>query len=366
MMQIEASRVTLPKDITDKVKNRLWQRSYSLSTVEIFDNAIAQFDRYLQYKELRFEDTLKDPLSVIDDFSAWMDRHHSAKTTRTYITFIKKVYLTAGVEINDYKFREQVVLPKIRHFEDDKVDEEQARRILLTIKNQKLKCMLMLMKDTCARPREILGLKLGDFNLTYDPPHLSIPSRLAKNDIPREVFFTTETKTVLMTYLDNNSIKNSSDFVFLKGNPDTNNEEDFQKRLKELVIMMAGTFRETLAKPAFQDMNTAIEKHGVAKRYKIHVYSFKKFAFTKMVDALGELPARAIKGDAEYVFTYYKKSREERAEDYRRVMPKLSLFSSGEDMKVRELLDQELNVMKKNDLTAVLEFIKNGKKAVRE
>jgi hypothetical protein len=47
-------------------------------------------------------------------------------------------------------------------------------------------------------------------------------------------------------------------------------------------------------------------------------------------------------------------------------MPKLSLFSSGEDMKVRELLDQELNVMKKNDLTAVLEFIKNGKKAVRE
>jgi len=30
---------------------------------------------------------------------------------------------------------------------------------------------------------------------------------------------------------------------------------------------------------------------------------------------------RTIKGDKEYVFTYYRKRREERADDYRRVLP---------------------------------------------
>ena len=60
---------------------------------------------------------------------------------------------------------------------------------------------------------------------------------------------------------------------------------------------------------------------GRQKRYKIYPYSFKKFAFTKMADVLEEMVVRAIKGDKEYVFTYYRKSREERADDYRRVLP---------------------------------------------
>ncbi len=42
------------------------------------------------------------------------------------------------------------------------------------------------------------------------------------------------------------------------------------------------------------------------------------------------MAARAIKGDKEYAMTYYKKSREERSEDYRRLMPKLSVFGIDE------------------------------------
>jgi len=62
-------------------------------------------------------------------------------------------------------------------------------------------------------------------------------------------------------------------------------------------------------------------------RYKIHRYSFKKFAFTTMADILGEMATRTIKGDSEYVMTYYRKSREDRAEDYRKVIPKLLVFA---------------------------------------
>ncbi|MFQ5941442.1 MAG: hypothetical protein ACE5KA_07085, partial [Nitrososphaerales archaeon] len=150
-------------------------------------------------------------------------------------------------------------------------------------------------------------------------------------------------------------------FLFLNGTMDIDDEENFQKRLKNMVIVMSETFREVMAKPAFKAINNVIEKHGVAKRYKIHVYSFKKFAFTKMVDTLGELPARAIKGDAEYVFTYYKKSREERAEDYRIVMPKLSVLSNDERSKLREQVNEAIKTLKHKDLAALLEFIRTAK-----
>lgn len=68
------------------------------------------------------------------------------------------------------------------------------------------------MKDTLVRPSKLLSLKLGDFNLTYDPPYLTIPSYAAKNDLPKEVFFTDETKSVLIDYLKN--ISKPNHFLF--------------------------------------------------------------------------------------------------------------------------------------------------------
>ncbi|MFQ5920493.1 MAG: hypothetical protein ACE5JV_00575 [Nitrososphaerales archaeon] len=41
------------------------------------------------------------------------------------------------------------------------------------------------------------------------------------------------------------------------------------------------------------DLNEQVEGRRTQKRYKIHIYSFKKFAFTTMADTLGEIAARA-------------------------------------------------------------------------
>lgn len=63
------------------------------------------------------------------------------------------------------------------------------------------------------------------------------------------------------------------------------------------------------------------------------------------------------------MFTYYKKSREERAEDYRRVLPKLTVFAGNEQLKLREQAEGAVRCMPTEDLPALLEFI-NSKKAV--
>jgi len=50
-----------------------------------------------------------------------------------------------------------------------------------------------------------------------------------------------------------------------------------------------------------------------------------------MADTLGEMATRAIKGDSEYLMTYFRKSQEERVEDFRKVIPKLLVSSEPED-----------------------------------
>ena len=50
-----------------------------------------------------------------------------------------------------------------------------------------------------------------------------------------------------------------------------------------------------------------------------------------MIDTLGEITAIAIKEDKEYVFTYDKKSMEERTDVYRKMVPKLSVLGKEQN-----------------------------------
>lgn len=114
-------------------------------------------------------------------------------------------------------------------------------------------------------------------------------------------------------------------------------------------------------KPQFADINQTVPQRGAMIRYKTHIYSFKKFAFTVMADELGEIAARAIKGDREYVLNYYRKSRDERAEDYRKVIPKLSVFGCDERSKTREEIEAKVRCIGADDLARLQEFLKTAK-----
>lgn len=128
---------------------------------------------------------------------------------------------------------------------------------------------------------------------------------------------------------------------------------------------MRNVLRELLTKPGFEDLNEKVQQRGMVNRYKIHIYSFKKFAFTVMADTLGEIAARAVKGDKEYVLTYYRKSRDERVSDYRKVIPKLTVFDydSTDKAMVKQKLKDELYFMSEDEQRRLLDSIKGNKRA---
>ncbi len=138
--------------------------------------------------------------------------------------------------------------------------------------------------------------------------------------------------------------------------PDVTDEKKFQKTLKIVLGEFEDAFRKLMMKPEFSDMRVPVQKCGKVTRYTIHPYSFKKFGFTVAADVLGELEARAMKGDKDYVQTYYRKNREERAKDYRKLIPRLSVFGEDEEQKKREKAEAKVKTMSPEQLERVLEL----------
>jgi len=361
MTKVEYSvNTTAKQEALERIRQRLWRRSHSLNTCVTFDAAIKRYNEFLNTNNITDADAILKPIETLDKFVNYLDSKAGkakmgvgAGTTRITISHSKKLLKEMGAKIDSEEFKDKIVMPKRRIFNDDKVTKEQARRLILGTESDRLKCVLMLMKDTQMRDAEALALTVEDFDFKHSPAYVTLQSTTTKNDLPRELFITNETVQMIQSYMQ--SKFKTSGYVFI--HQEIQDEVHLQKVILSTTKTIGDSFRLMLRKPEFADMTGRI-----GERYKIHIYSFKKFAFTAMADTLGEIAARAIKGDKDYVLTYYKKNREERAADYRKVMPKLLLFSTDEERtSLKKKLSEELKGLNEKDLASVLEFVRTAR-----
>jgi len=356
--QIQVLKPVVPELIVDKTVQKVGRVSHSYNSVKNLKSAIKSFNRFMLKTEVTWDSCLDNALESLDDFAGWLDNDKKKpKSIRLYCGLMKKVLNVAGAGVSKDAYSENVTLPKVRAIQDEKVDHEQIRSIILSLKHHGLKTLLMLSKDTQARPLEIVTRKVGDFKLDHDPPYFNINAEHTKSGVAKELFFTDETKEFVIQQIRNEGLQ-GNDFLFLNREAEELDEMDFKKCAGDKTYGWGRIFRQTLEKK-LPHLNEKISGYTGKPRYKIHIYSFKKFAFTAMADAVGEVFAKSMKGDADYAQTYYKKSQKERVEDFRKVAPKLVVFSQQKD--VRQNVEDEIKNLSKDDLVGVLEFLRNGK-----
>ena len=327
----------IPNEYMERIKNRLRRKSGNENTALMFESDIKQFLGYMRQKGYGHSDIEKEPKRIMEGFVSWLyDSNYASSTILLYFGFARLLLKEHDIKLTDDDVK-YIGLPKRMPFDDEKVSVEQIRRIVFACKHSGLRTLLMLMKDTMIRPRECVGLQLKHFNLEYEVPYLTVPYQLAKSKRTKELFFTYETKDLLVQHLKANRIDNPDDYVFLRKNYKYTDEKDFTKRRNVRVRQYVGTFRDILRKPEFADMNQVVDRPQTRSvRYKIHPYSFKKFAYTVMSDVLSEAAVKSMKGDTDYALIYYKKSSDERLEDYKKVMSKLFVFDSSEDQLLKQ------------------------------
>jgi len=327
-----------------------WRKSHSLKSIEASEYANKKFVEFLK------NNTETDPYKILDNFVTWLDEQgHAPKTIKSCVTWAKEI-LRQTHEITNEVFRNKVSLPTIQIPMDEKPSEEDLRNLLIHAQGR-LKPYIALLKDAPIRPIEAVGLQLMHFNFEHDPPHVIIPAYLSKNDMEREVFFTHETEAILKAYIENRGLRSLEDYVFLL-RPHLSDEIGFQKALFSAEKRLGNAFRELLSKPAFKHLKIPMRGRRKDVRYKIHPYSLKKFSFTKAADTLGELAAHAMSGHRAYLITYYKKSREERAKDFKKLIPKLSVLAPTdlEDEKKRAEVQASIQGLSGEQLNAILKL----------
>lgn len=348
----ENALITAIENVREQIIEKALRRSDSYASKSTMNNLINAFIRFAKETNLTLEQCKQDPYDVLDRYAAYCHKLYMASTVRTYMKGPRNILKALRVRIDAQEYRDRVTLPKARPTKDDKFQKEEIRRLILAVKHPGAKLLGMIMKDNQARPSEVLGLRMPDFELSYRYAYFTIPSERAKNDIPRELFISDETKEMFLDYVKANNI-GENDWIFLSKEVPADNEEIIQKRIQTKYVSIWQAYDRTMKRPEFADLRKKIRDNEYGAKYDKHIYSFKKFAFTAWADAAGEMAARAIKGDSEYVFTYYKKSREERAEDFEKVLPRLLIFSSNPES-VKEQIQEELDRMKKDELAILL------------
>ena len=261
-----------------------------------------------------------DVYSVFDRFAAELDKAGlSSHSISGYVNRVKRYFAYNDVFLDMSIFRVKVGLPRVEGPDDRAPTVEEIRRILAWGK-LRTKALILVLASSGMRLGEAIKLKVGDIDFKSRPVKIRLSPKVAsKTGEGRTAYISDEATDYLRQYLGER-INDAEAWVFPS-------EADGKRHMSE--------------DRAWRTIIDCVEKAGLGKakettvhgRRKIHPHSFRKFFFSKVVGVIGETAAHAMMGHGSYLKTYYKRTEDERASDYLKCMPHLTIFAESPDMK---------------------------------
>ncbi|MCH9657180.1 hypothetical protein K0U27_00560 [archaeon] len=215
---------------------------------------------------------------------------------------------------------------------------------ILKIASFKRKAYYIALKDSGARPIEIVGLRKKDFTLANGKYKALIPAFLTKKKIARTVFFTSESTPYLSTLLG----RCVSDDDMPYG---TNRNPEVSRETEDKM------FRFFCDKLAAEDPRFAARYESTGY-HKINLYCFRGYFFTHVMRVVGDDTAHAMIGHGAYLQTYQRRTDEEKMELWNEIEPEVLVFDmSKKNQEIKRLRDAN---MINADLSEQVESLKAG------
>jgi len=293
-------------------ESTLFLREYGYQLINKFvnlDEKINEFKK-LDEPDEEMEELLQD----------WVN--HLVKNppkNKSLVPIVLKQYANAvNAYLKYHRFRidiKNLKFPKQLQEEKYPITIEEIQRIFKPAKWIKQGYYLCLI-STGARPREILGLKKDDVEWVGDKYKALIPATLTKKGLSRTVFFSKECNPFL-----NQIMKQDRIDLF-----------PHNENLHEAVSNEGRVFREYCTKAGLN------EKHNTTGNYKINLYSFRRFFFTRALDLLKNDIAHAMVGHGAYLQVYQSRTGQQKKELWDEVEPEILVFDqSKKEQKIRDL-----------------------------
>jgi integrase len=289
----------------------------SISSRCTYENGLIHFQGFLskKYPDYNLE-TILEPLSgnkispygLLDGFVSYLLTFTLTPSSITvYVASIRSYFAFNDVDIIPSKFKRKVKMPKSYRQDEEPLDVNDIRKILLNCSNRRLKAYLLLLASGGMRAVEALAIRLCDIDFSVNPTKLQLRKEFAKTRTARDIYISDEATYYLKQWIDwkyrDKTMKNS-DLVFstfsVKGV--SNPRILYYKILKQ--------FQKLLTIVGMDER----KDEGVYKRRKITLHSFRRFVKTVISDQTNQDYSEWFLGHNKS--PYYTKKEPERREIY--------------------------------------------------
>ena len=306
---------TITKFLTSVQRN-------SLKSKNAYESALHHFQVFLEQKYSSQDNKIEVILNLLskgelnvyellDDFVANLisiNPHLTPASIRLYVAPVRSYLGYCDIDVIPSKFRRKVRMPKIYREDEEPLDVQDIRKILLSCNNRRLKTYLLVLASSGIRASEGLAIRLKDIDFTSNPTKIHIRKEYTKTRIARDIYISDEATQYLKQWLDwkyHNQERprkaEENDLVFTIYKSKTPNSLYF-KLLRE-----------------FQKLLTIVgldkrKEDGVQKRRKITLHSFRRFVKTVISDQTNQDYSEWFLGHSKS--PYYTKKENERRQLY--------------------------------------------------
>jgi integrase len=338
-------------------------RRNSKSSEETYLNGLVRLQQFLSQNEKLKNysvETILDSLykqetnlyALLDGFVTFLiSLNLSISSIKLYVAGLRSYLAYYDIDVVPSKFKRKVKMPKAYREDEEALDVQDIRNILLVCNNRRLKAYILVLASGGFRAVEALAIRLKDIDFTSSPTKIHVRKEFSKTRVSRDVYISDEATKFLKDWINwkysdkgNDWTKTAEpdDLVFsaytVKGSPNP----------RHLYVKIVHEFQKLLLTAGMDDR----KEGGLGRRRKITLHSLRRFVKTVISDQVGQDYSEWFLGHAKS--PYYTKKETDRREVYTTKCMKYLTFldysilearGKSIEAKLREK-DQEMDLMK--------------------
>lgn len=188
----------------------------SVRSKKTYAAGLLHFSNFLVTKEHTLK-TIIEPLTtnkinvyeLLDSFVGYLIKVTNPNTKRTlsknsialYMTAVRSYLQYYDIDIIPHKFKRKVRLPKSGREDEEAIDGEDIRKILLACNNRRLKTYLLVLASSGLRANEACSIRLCDINFDINPTRIHIRQEYTKTKVSRDIYISDEATDYLKQWI---------------------------------------------------------------------------------------------------------------------------------------------------------------------
>lgn len=184
----------------------------STNSCDVYGSGIVYLSRFLAQNgfshtaETILESINKNEINLyelFDNFVAFLvSSGLSIPSIRLYIAAVRSYFAYHDIDIIPSKFKRKVRMPKLYREDEQPLDVQDIRKILLACNNRKLKAYLLTLASGAMRATEALAIRIKDCDFSVSPTKIHIRKEFSKTRVSRDIYISDEATQYLRQWID--------------------------------------------------------------------------------------------------------------------------------------------------------------------